>query len=168
MPASSQLSPRGAAIVGLVCLAAGVIPILGGLGVISIRPTEGTPGWVAVAAGAMFVLAGAAVIVGYAVGHAGPDGDLPPGTPFWILLTQYLLGFGIVGALTAVTGWIAFGPGKRQFSTTLELPFLPMRWASGEFGGRAIFGVAAVLMSVFLVALTVVGIRRLRHARNDR
>src|SRR5438046_91633 len=114
MASQTQLSPRGAVAVGLICAALGVVIILGGLGVLPLRPAPDVAGspWVLVCAGLAFVLAGGAVIVGFAVaGGSGPDGDLPPGTPFSVRLTQYFLGLGTLGSMTAVVTWIAFGPG---------------------------------------------------------
>jgi hypothetical protein len=113
-------------------------------------------------AGAVFVLAGAAVINGFVIaGGATPDGDLLPGTPMRVRVAQYLLGLGIVGAMTAIFGWIAFGPGTRHF----RVSGIPIPGLAGETEGRIVFGAGAVLMGVFLVAMAVVGARRLLRAR---
>ena len=163
MADASQLSPRGAVLVGVLCGACGIVPILGGLGMIPMRLTEGTPPWVAVAVGLVFVLGGAAVVVGHAIaGGAEPDGDLPAGTRFGVRLTQYLLGLGIIGLMIAITGWIAFGPGERHFSTALAWPFVPLRWASSETTGRTIFGVGTALLFLMLISLMIIGAGRFR------
>jgi hypothetical protein len=155
---------RGALTVGLFFVAAGVVPVLGGLGLIDLKPTEGTPGWMGVCAGLAFVLAGAAVINGYAIGGGvGPDGNLLPGTPFGVLLAQHLLGLGIMGLMTTMAGWIAFGPGERHFSTTIALPFIATRSASGELSGRIGFGVATALLAAMTVGLGWAGAQRLRR-----
>ena len=121
------------------------------------------PRWVVAAAGLSFVLAGAAMIVGYAVaGGAGPDGDLPAGTPRWVRITQTLLGVGIIGALGAVGSWIAFGPGPRAFTVTL--PGVG-RGPGDETVGRTVFGIGAVLVWIFLAAFVVVSVRRIRRNR---
>ena len=165
MATNTPLSPRAAIIVGVLCTACGIVPILGGLGLIPIQLTEGTPAWVAVCAGLAFVLAGAALIVGYAVaGSVGPDGDLPPGTPFGVRLVQYVLGLGISGLLTAIAGWVAFGSGPRRFSGTLVLPFVFRRWSDGELNGRIAFGIGAVLMLAFFVVMGIVGARRILNS----
>ena len=156
MGRSTQPSPRAAVVLGVVVALCGVPPILGGLGMIPIVPAEGTPAWVAVAGGLVFVLGGAGLIVGYV-----------PGTRFGVRVMQYLLGLGTVGLLTAITGWIAFGPGRRPFSTRMTLPFLSGRWATGQASGRAIFGAAAILMCAFLIAMAIVGARRLRAHSHD-
>ena len=55
-------------------------------------------------------------------------------------MTQALLGVGIVGSLTAVASWIAFGPGLRAFAVTLPLTG---RGPGDETLGRAVFGTGA-------------------------
>jgi hypothetical protein len=39
-----------------------------------------------------------------------------------------------------------------------------VKWKGGELSGRVAFGVGAVLMFAFLVALGVVGVQRLRRS----
>src|ERR1700687_5983948 len=98
-----QLSPRGAVLMGLLFIVVGSVPIVIGSGLMAGTQIGSTPAWVVLSAGAIFILGRLAVIVGFAVaGGAGPNGDLPVGTPFVVRLAQYLLGFGIVGLLTAI------------------------------------------------------------------
>lgn len=166
MAGSSSLTPRGALILGLLFAACGIAPILSGLGAIPIRPTADTPGWVAVCAGVVFVLGGAAVINGYAIGGgAGADGDLPTNTPFGVRLVQYLIGLFIVGLMTVISGWIAFGPGERHFSTTVAGPFFARRWAGGDLSGRIAFGAGTVLLVAMFLGLGWSGARRLYRIR---
>jgi len=168
MHSTSQLSPRGSLIVGLIFGAFGVVITLGGLGVLHLMPSEDgpTPPWVLVCVGLMFAFMGATFIVGSVAGVSGADSDYPAGTPFSVRLIQYFLGLGITGCLTAVFTWIAFGPGERHFSTTVALPFAVHRGAASDTSGRVWFGIAAVLMWLFLLAVGVSGARRLlREAR---
>jgi hypothetical protein len=149
---------------GLAVGAMGALIILVAVGIIpgGDAPLE-APGWVVAAAGCAFVLAGAAMIVGYAVaGGATPDGDLPPGTPRWVRVTRSLLGLGIIGSLAAVATWVAFGPGPRAFSVTL--PFVG-QGPGNETVGRVAFGLGAVLMWVILAAFVVVSVQRARRDR---
>ena len=77
---ATPLSPRAAVAGGTA---------VGGMGVLIVLLAVG-------------IIPGAAVIVGYAVaGGAAPDGDLPPGTPRWVRVTQSLLGLGIIVSLAA-------------------------------------------------------------------
>jgi hypothetical protein len=165
MASAQQLSPRAAILWGLVCMALGGLPILIVLGVIPGKLAPGTPGWVGVAAGLLFVFAGAALIVGYAVaGGVGPDGDLPAETPLAVRATQYLLGFCIVSLMESIAVWVAFGPGERHFSSTFAWAFGFTSAAASEREGRIVFGAAAVAIGIFLVVLTIVNARRMLHA----
>ena len=161
---AAPLSPRAAVALGLVVSAMGGLIVLLAAGMIPGADEKlEAPRWVVAAAGLAFILAGAAMIVGYAVaGGAGPDGDLPAGTPRWGRVTQSLLGLGIVGALASVATWIAFGPGPRAF--TVALPFVG-RGPGDETFGRAVFGTGAVLTWVFFVVFVIVSVRRIRRNR---
>ena len=161
MPESASLSPRAAVTWGLFVALIGGLVIAMALHIIPVDASGDAPQWVGVLAGLAFVLAGAAIIVGFAVaGGAAPDGDLPPGTPFAVRLTQYLLGLGIVGLLTVIAAWVAFGPGHREFGIT-GLPLVRAR--SGETMGRVVFGIGAVLSAIVFIALGVASARRLRR-----
>ena len=165
--ATQQLSPRGATLFGLFSIVAGLYPIAIGLGIITPPSVDlPPPDWVPAAAGLMFVFAGVAVIIDYGIaGGVGPDGDLLPGTPFWIRSLNFVLGLGIVGMMAAVFGWVAFGPGPRTFSTTIVLPFLVRHNPhAGELSGRIAFGIGAILLALMFVACGVVGAKRLARA----
>ena len=158
-----QLPPRAAVALGLVFAVVGLIVIAAAFRITPTGAAGETPRWVGAAAGLVFVLLGATVIIGFAVaGGAAADGDLPPGTPFGVRLAQYGLGLAIVALLTAIFSWIAFGPGPRQFIMT-GLPALGPRAA--ETVGRAVFGLGAGLMAVFFVVLAIVSVGRLRRSK---
>ena len=159
---ATPLSPRAAVAVGTAVSGMGILIVLLAVGIIpGAEASLEAPRWVVATAGLAFVLAGAAVIVGYAVaGGAAPDGDLPPGTPRWVRVTQSLLGLGIIVSLAAVGTWVAFGPGPRSFSVTL--PFVG-RGPGDETVGRVAFGIGAVLMWIFLVVFVVVSVQRIRR-----
>jgi hypothetical protein len=152
-----------AVIVGLSAAGMGaLITVLTAYGEIP-AAQNGTPPWVVECVGVMFMLLGAAVIVGNTLaGGARPDGDLPAGTPVLIRLVQYALGAGGVGCMAAIFGWIAFGSGPREFS--IMLPFVGTRPAQGEIVGRTLFGIAAALAVALLIAVTIRTIRRIRNA----
>jgi hypothetical protein len=60
----SQLSPRGAMFMGLACAIVGVLPIFTGLGVFLPGKVEpGTPTWMPVCAGLLFVVTGVTINV---------------------------------------------------------------------------------------------------------
>ncbi len=163
MDSSNQLSHGGAWLMGALFVACGVMPLLVAVGVIP-RGSDDAPPWVIAAAGAVFICGGLAIVVDYGLADGmGPDGDLKEGTPLAVRVANFVLGLAIIGLMTAVAGWIGFGPGHREFTSTLTLPFLPMRWRSGELTGRIAFGGASVLMALMFVACGVSGVRRLRR-----
>jgi hypothetical protein len=151
---------------GLLFMACGVPPILIGLGILTPSPADGTtPAWIATCAGLVFVLGGLAIILDYAIaGGVGPDGELVPGTPLSVRIANLLFGLAIVGCLTALFGWVAFGPGPRHFSSSLSLPFISAGWASGDTTGCIAFGAGTVLLALMFLACSVVGVRRLVRA----
>jgi hypothetical protein len=155
----TDLSPRGAVVLGLLVIACGVAPILGALDLIPYRLTPGTPAWVGAAAGAIFIFGGAALINGYALG-GGKNFETQAG-PF-VYTAQQILGFCICALFAVVGGWIAFGPGERHFTQTVTLPFWQSTREGGANLGRALFGFGALLSgAIALVAL----LRALRGRR---
>jgi hypothetical protein len=123
----------------MVC---GIAPILGSLGIIPMRLTPGTPVWVGVCAGMLFVFAGVMLINGYAWGNV-PLGSATTVEPYRAFV-QDVLGFLVCAFFTAIFGSIAFGPGERQFSMTLDLPFSHSKGRGSDWLGRAMFGLGAL------------------------
>lgn len=158
---TQSLTPRGAVALGLVCIAAAAMPILGGLGLISVKPTPGTPGWVGVGAGLMFLFAGVTLLADAAAGGIGPDGQLPSNAPAGFHVVQSMMGLGIVALMAAISSWIAFGAGERHFSTTISIPFVAWRLGSADTLGRWAFGIAAVLLWCAIAVAVWVSLRRL-------
>ena len=162
----TQLSPGGSIVVGLLCGGIGLVIILVALGAFGeARLTDGTPPWVGVCAGLAFALAGLALMVGYGVaGGVGPDGDVLPGTPFFVRLVQYTVGIGIIVMLASIGSWIAFGPGPRHFSGGVSVGGVSVGGgAANETLGRVMFGIGAVLCWAFVAVMVVVSIKRLRR-----
>jgi hypothetical protein len=160
MDRRNQLSPKEAVAYGLLCVVVGgaiMLPAFGAFGTASRTPDA--PGWIVVAAGLTFVLGGLALVVIYAIGRASPaSGDLPPGTPFAVRISQYALALAITALLGVIASWAAFGPGPRTFSTTI--PLLG-RSQAGETGGRIAFGIGAVIIWIMAAVMAVIGGRRL-------
>jgi hypothetical protein len=163
---SNQLTPRGAIIVGIFFMLCGTFPVLAGFGVLHGRPAPGVQPWVVVAAGSMFILAGIAVINGYAVaGGSQANGDLSVDAPFTARVVQYVLGLAMVGLMFAVFAWISFGPGERHFSSSMSIAGLSRSGQSSEELGRVVFGIAAGLIGLFFVFSAVEGVKRLWRDR---
>jgi hypothetical protein len=158
MPDSRQLSPIGTLALGVACSLVGTFLVLLALGRFGAAPwAEGTPPWIGALAGVVFLLGGMALIVGYVIEGAAPGADLRPGTPFGVRLTQYLLGLGITTSLAIIASWVAFGPGPRYFRTGGTIGGL----VADETFGRAVFGLGAVLVWLFVALVSVTGLRRL-------
>jgi hypothetical protein len=157
----NQLSPGAAIVIGVFFGAMGTFVMLLALGTFGpARLSDGTPPWVGVVGGLLFLLGGLAVIVGHGIaGGMGPDGDLRAGTPFFVRLVQYALGVVIIGMLASIASWVAFGSGSRHFNG--RGPFIS--GAVNEALGRTLFGIGAVLTWVFMAVMLVVSIKRLRR-----
>ena len=136
--------------------------MLSGLGIVPHREAQGVAPWVAIAAGSMFILAGLAVINGYALGGgAQANGDLSANAPFAVRVTQFLLGTAIIGLMFAMFAWVAFGSGARHFSSSVSIPGLSLSGHSSERSGRIVFGIAAIAIGLGFVFAFVGGARRL-------
>jgi len=157
----NQLSPGAAIVIGVFFGAMGTFVLLQALGTFGpARLSDGTPPWVGVVAGLLFLLGGLAVIVGHGIaGGVGPDGDLPAGTPFGVRVVQYVLGVAIIAMLASIASWVAFGSGSRHFSGSG--PFIT--GAVNEALGRTAFGIGAILMWIFMAVMLVVSVKRLRR-----
>jgi hypothetical protein len=159
---STRLTPRAAILYGIVFMLCGTYPVLLGMGVFQGHPAPDVQPWVVIAAGSMFILAGLAIINGYAIaGGADASGNLPDGASLFRKVTQYVLGLAIVGLMFAVFAWISFGPGERHFSSSVSIPGLASSGHSSERSGRIAFGIGTVLMGLFLVLAAVSGAKRL-------
>lgn len=61
----------------------------------------------------------------------------------------------VVLALTCagvVFSYAAFGPGKREFEGEISIPFLAVPFGANEYVGRAVFGLAALVIDAFAIA----------------
>jgi len=155
MPTDSQLTPRQAVIFGSICIACALTPILAGLRMISTWPTAGTPGWVAVCSGVVFLFAGLIFLSDAAAGGLGPNGLLLETAPAWVKPFQWVAGLAIVASSASVMSWVAFGSGERHFSSQMSLPFVTIRSSSGDTTGRWAFGIMAVAMWLMVAAILV-------------
>jgi len=153
----TELSPRGAIVLALVLIAGGVAPILGALEVIPYPLTKGTPAWVGVAAGGVFILTGAAFINGYLFGGGKNfDAEASPR----VRAIQSVLGFAILAGFAAIGGWIGFGPGEREFSSSISLPFWNSEGRGNVSLGRAAFGLGAIVCAAMAIAVAFRGFRK--------
>jgi hypothetical protein len=160
MVAETQLTRRKAIAIGTVCLAGGVPPVLGSIGVIPMKLDPGVPPWMGVAAGSVFLLAAALLFVDAAAGGANADGTLSVSAPAPLRALQTITGLGIVVLMGVMTTWIAFGRGERHFSTTISLPFLAYQPKNSDLPGRVGFGIGALLIWAIVIGGTVAALKR--------
>lgn len=140
-PNRNKLSLRGRLFFGLLCLAAGILPVLaafeiGPLG----REAINGPAWLGAAAGGVFIMAGIALLMG----EDGSRSDHP---------LRYVLFACILGALAAIANWIAFGPGPRECSIAIGGVAFESGSPANSFACRAGFGVGAGILDGFLLWL---------------
>src|SRR5277367_588057 len=161
MDSKSQLSPRVAILCGLLFIVVGLAatPLAAKLVAPGWHPTTDAPPLaVQYSIGLIFVLAGFAIILGYAVGRADASGSLPADAPLWLYVTQQLLVLGIVGTLGALFSWISIGSGPRAFTMSTPLGTSAL---GNSVIGRIAFGIGAILFWIFFVAVAVIAARRL-------
>jgi hypothetical protein len=160
VPADNQLTRGRAVAAGLLSAACGLPTVLGALGVLPVHASHDVPAWMGAAAGSVFLLAAVLLFADAAAGGANPDGSLPASAPPVLRAIQSIAGVGVVGTMGAMLTWIAFGRGERHFTSTIVLPFIAYRSNSGELPGRIAFGIGALLIWTFMIAGTVVALKR--------
>jgi hypothetical protein len=133
---------------------AGLVVLLVALRIIPAAESKfQAPHWVVGAAGLAFFLVGILLLT-------TPLAQTPEAAARTTWRT-FLLGGGVVGSMAAIFNWVAFGPGPRHFGGSVSIPFVSVSGPSSAWAGRAAFGLAAALMDVLLVWMTVRGLRDL-------
>ena len=126
MSQPDQINARDALIGGGIASAVGLFII-----VVSIWGDDSgfhAPRWVVGAAGAVFLFAGLAIF--------SQDHPILSSLLRALLLTSF----------GAVFTWVSFGPGDREFSTSVSIPFLTFSRSSSEISGRICFAPGALLL----------------------
>jgi len=135
-------------------MALGLFIILISANVIPVADSRfSAPRWLAGCAGLSFLLAGAAVAL------ARPGAA--PGT----VAANPCLGGAAALVLVVILNWIACGPGRRQFSGGIALPFVSWSGPSSDWTGRAAFGIGAMIADLIVVWLLVRGVLGAFHRR---
>ena len=150
---------------GLALVATGGYFVLVGFGVLPPPGGEDAakaPLAIVVCAGLAFLFAGLTLGIRAIAGARDQDSELPADAPRWTHLVYRVLGIAIAGSLASIGTWIAIGSGPRAF--TVSGPFLEMR-TTGEAIGRTVFGLGAVIVWIYVIALTVGTVRKLFDRR---
>ena len=130
---------RGGLGVGLACAAMGLMLV--GFAIYSAVHADPVTAdnFIGMPAGLMFVFAGILMA-------------LPPRYGKW----QNVLATLLITCFALTIDWVAFGPGERRFSgSMMGIGFIP-----GEFFGRAVFGVFAVVLDICAIAMWIGQCRR--------
>lgn len=159
-----DIRPSTGLLMGSLFLVSGLAIVFVGLGWVQVDPaTIHAPGWVLGVCGGIFGLLGAGILY-YAVVNASGGGDAGAAerAEEEFSVVPWLLGLVVVGGMTAVASWIAFGPGERSFSGSVGIGGVSVGGSGGsETVGRWVFGVGAVLAGLFTLWGLVYGLRRL-------
>lgn len=135
---------------GLLFAAAGALIMLVAIDVIhSPEESFNAPRWVVLVAGLCFF--GAGVYVSFSDPRFDGIKD-----EWWyrIIVTAALAAIPL--SLIAVLNWVAFGPGEREFSGGVSLPFISIFTEnSSQIMGRCVFGTSAVLSDLVLIVIAV-------------
>lgn len=145
-PASPQARLTGAILsfatgLGIVALAAGWIPMS--------EESVHAPRWVIGACGAVFIMAGAMIVA-------------PENAVRW----RNFMSAVFMTVFAAIPGWIAFGPGERQFSGSLSVGAVTQFTQPDVSTGRIVFGAGAVLIGVWAAYAWYSWLRSLFKARD--
>src|SRR5215471_8533403 len=156
MSLERPLSKRGSILLGLVVAALGIGIVL--LSFFASPEKFQAPRWVVACVGGAFLFFGGWIAALYILGYdpKRPETLPSPAVQLAVFVPGMLL-------FAAPFHWVAFGPGPRQFSTTVSIPFLAVHKTGGAMGGRIAFGVGAVLMDAILVGSVVRLVRQMRR-----
>lgn len=158
MSTQEQASPTDVVGVGVAFAAAGLYFVLVGIGVLPMPDGDSkSPGAIIVCAGLAFLFAGLTCFVRARAGMNDRQDDVPQSAPRWLKLSYRMLGIGATGALATIGTWIAIGSGPRAFSFSGQL--FEMQ-TTGEVIGRTVFGLGAVIVWIYVIALTIGTVRK--------
>jgi hypothetical protein len=160
MRTQTPASPADVVGIGIVFATGGTYFVLVAMGVLP-EPSESVahaPAVIILAIGLAFLFAGLTCMVRAKAGMTDHESDVPDSAPRWTKVSYRVLAIGAAGALAIIGIWVAIGSGPRAF--TVSAPFAEMQTA-GELIGRTVFGLGAVIVLIYAVALTVGTVRKM-------
>lgn len=135
----NNLSPKARMVFGLLCVAAGILPVLASFDIGPLgRDAINGPAWLGAAAGGVFIIAGIALLLG----EDGSRSDHP---------LSYVLVACILGAMAATANWVAFGPGPRE--CTIVIGAFEAAAPENSVLCRTGFAIGAGILDGFLIWL---------------
>lgn len=159
--ASRQASPQDVIGVGAAFSLAGLYFTLGAAGYLPM-PDTNSPSAIVFCAGLAFLFAGLTCVVRARAGMTDSRSEAPDRAPRWMQVSHRMLAIATAGALATIGTFIAIGSGPRAFA--LSAPFVEMQ-SIGEAVGRTVFGLGAVIVWIYAIALTVGTVRKLFDRR---
>ncbi|MBM3527969.1 MAG: hypothetical protein FJX62_07745 [Alphaproteobacteria bacterium] len=158
MSAQDQSKPQDVVGIGIAFMAGGAYFCLVALGVLPMPDGGANAPWpILFCAGLAFFFAGCTCIVRSKAGMNDKQDEVPESAPLWTKLSYRVFGIAIVGSLAIVGTWIAIGSGPRSFN--VSGPLFETR-TTGELIGRSVFGLGAVIVWIYVIALTVGTVRK--------
>jgi hypothetical protein len=157
----AQASPHDVIGLGIAFSAAGLYFMLGAAGYLPM-PQSNSPAFIAFCAGAAFLFAGLTCIARARAGMLNIESESPDGAPRWTQVSYRMLAIGVAGALAIIGTYVAIGAGPRVLS--LSASFVEMQ-TTGELLGRTVFGLGAVIVCIYVIALTIGTVRKLLDRR---
>jgi hypothetical protein len=154
-----QASPHDVIGLGLAFAVAGLYVMLGAAGYAPM-PESNSPAFIVFCAGAAFLFAGLTCMVRARASMLNIES--PDNAPRRTQASYRMLAIGTAGALAIIGTYVAIGSGPRVFSLTA--PFIEMQ-TMGEVLGRTLVGLGAVIVWIFVIALTVGTVRKLFDRR---
>jgi hypothetical protein len=137
-------SPAVRLILGLVCIAGGLMPVLASFDVGPLdRSAINGPPWLGFLAGAVFMAGGIALMLGGRMRNSA---------------FSYGLFALIIGSFACIANWIAFGPGPRECAIALAGLLVSSGWANG-IACRGGFGIGALLLDGFILSMIARALR---------
>ncbi len=156
-----QASPQDVIGVGIAFCAAGLYFMLGAADYLPM-PESNSPAFIIFCAGAAFMFAGLTCVVRARAGILNIESDSPDSAPHSAQVSYRMMAIGAAGTLAIIGTYVAIGSGPRAFS--LSTPLAEMQ-TTGEAVGRTLFGLGAVIVWIFVIALTVGTVRKLFDRR---
>ena len=130
---------------GIITILAGLFIILVSADIIHADPESiHAPRWVLTLVGLIFALSGLAIVTQALF----TPSELKSPALRWV---QYFIGLGIFVSFAASFLWIGFGPGERQFSSSISLPFIHISGKGNDIIGRIVFGGSGFLGGILMV-----------------
>ena len=100
------------------------------------------PNWVGVAFALMFVNAGITILLLDSMFNPLRESIWFPYFQLGVLLSIPLI-------LTILLNWVAFGPGEREFSGGISIPFIGVSFGrNNQILGRIVFGIPALILDI--------------------